>query len=150
MCQNTLSAALLNCLKKEQLHSTGFFLLFRLHKERVFYVSEKIMKQAANVARENLISLGMNWRESRRGKGSVVDPDPVGSASFCRSGSTSFGGSGSASFRRIRIGSGIILPDPVESKVKKNQNKFQKTAKYCLIYWKLWYLWNWRERRDKI
>jgi len=31
---------------------------FRLHRERVFYVSEKIMRMAANVARENLISLG--------------------------------------------------------------------------------------------
>jgi len=31
---------------------------FRLHRERVYYVSEKIMKQAGNVARENLISLG--------------------------------------------------------------------------------------------
>jgi hypothetical protein len=68
------------------------FFFSRLHKERVFYVSEKIMKQAANVARENLISLGMYQRESRRGTGSVVDP--VGSASFCRS------------------GIGIVLPDP--------------------------------------
>jgi len=79
-------------LFKEQLHIAPLFLLFRLHKERVFYVSEKIMKQAANVARENLISLGMDQRESRRGTGSVVDP--VGSASFCRS------------------GIGIVLPDP--------------------------------------
>jgi len=31
---------------------------FRLHKDRVYYVSEKIMRQAANVARENLVSLG--------------------------------------------------------------------------------------------
>jgi len=31
---------------------------FRLHRERVFYVSERIMKQAAHVARENLLSLG--------------------------------------------------------------------------------------------
>jgi len=31
---------------------------FRLHRDRVYYVSEKIMKQAGNVARENLISLG--------------------------------------------------------------------------------------------
>ena len=31
---------------------------FRLHRDRVYYVSEKIMKQASNVARENLISLG--------------------------------------------------------------------------------------------
>lgn len=31
---------------------------FRLNKERVFYVSEEIMKKAGNVARENLVSLG--------------------------------------------------------------------------------------------
>ncbi|KAL1466995.1 hypothetical protein MTO96_005865 [Rhipicephalus appendiculatus] len=31
---------------------------FRLHKDRVYYVSEKIMKLANNVARENLISMG--------------------------------------------------------------------------------------------
>jgi len=31
---------------------------FRLHKDRVYYVSEKIMKLGSNVARENLISLG--------------------------------------------------------------------------------------------
>merc|ERR1711971_899977 len=31
---------------------------FRLHRERVFYVAERIMKQAAHVARENLLSLG--------------------------------------------------------------------------------------------
>lgn len=31
---------------------------FRLHRDRVYYVSEKIMKQACNIARENLISLG--------------------------------------------------------------------------------------------
>merc|ERR1711971_1339249 len=29
-----------------------------LHRNRVYYVSEKIMKQAANVARDNLVSLG--------------------------------------------------------------------------------------------
>merc|ERR1711915_850621 len=31
---------------------------FRLHKDRVYYVSEKIMKQAANVSRDNLVSFG--------------------------------------------------------------------------------------------
>merc|ERR1711902_313868 len=31
---------------------------FRLHRERVYYVSERIMKQAANVAKDHLISLG--------------------------------------------------------------------------------------------
>ncbi len=31
---------------------------FRLHRERVYYVSERIMKQALNVARESLVSLG--------------------------------------------------------------------------------------------
>ena len=31
---------------------------FRLHKDRVYYVSEKIMKQGSNVARENLVCLG--------------------------------------------------------------------------------------------
>jgi 60S ribosome subunit biogenesis protein NIP7 len=31
---------------------------FRLHRDRVYYVSERIMKLAANVARDNLISLG--------------------------------------------------------------------------------------------
>merc|ERR1712165_436426 len=31
---------------------------FRLHRERVYYVSEQIMKQAGNVARENLVCLG--------------------------------------------------------------------------------------------
>lgn len=31
---------------------------FRLHKDRVFYVSESIMKRAGNVSRENLISFG--------------------------------------------------------------------------------------------
>jgi len=31
---------------------------FRLHKDRVYYVSEKIMKLAANVSRDNLVSLG--------------------------------------------------------------------------------------------
>ena len=31
---------------------------FRLHKERVFYVSERLMKQAANVKRPNLLSFG--------------------------------------------------------------------------------------------
>ncbi|CAH1240055.1 NIP7 [Branchiostoma lanceolatum] len=31
---------------------------FRLHKDRVYYVSEHIMKRAANVSRENLISMG--------------------------------------------------------------------------------------------
>jgi ribosome biogenesis protein Nip4 len=36
------------------------FSVSRLHKERVYYVSEKIMKQAANVARENLVSLGIS------------------------------------------------------------------------------------------
>jgi hypothetical protein len=83
MCQNTLSATLVNCVKNN-CTAPDFFLLSRLHKERVFYVSEKIMKQAANVARENLISLGMDQRESSRGKGSVVDPDPVRLASFFR------------------------------------------------------------------
>ena len=32
--------------------------MFRLHKDRVYYVSEKIMKLAANVSRDNLVSLG--------------------------------------------------------------------------------------------
>ena len=32
---------------------------FRLHKDRVYYVSERIMKRATNVARKNLISLGV-------------------------------------------------------------------------------------------
>eukprot|EP00092_Neocalanus_flemingeri_P022838 GFUD01024763.1.p1 GENE.GFUD01024763.1~~GFUD01024763.1.p1 ORF type:complete len:181 (+),score=53.84 GFUD01024763.1:44-586(+) len=31
---------------------------FRLHRDRVYYVSEKIMKWAANVARENIVALG--------------------------------------------------------------------------------------------
>jgi len=31
---------------------------FRYHKDRVFYVSEALMKRAGNVARENLLSLG--------------------------------------------------------------------------------------------
>ena len=31
---------------------------FRLHRERVYYVSERIMKQGANIARDHLISLG--------------------------------------------------------------------------------------------
>ena len=31
---------------------------FRLHRDRVYYVSERNMKQAANVARENLVCLG--------------------------------------------------------------------------------------------
>ncbi|KAI8915890.1 hypothetical protein EDD86DRAFT_197135 [Gorgonomyces haynaldii] len=32
---------------------------FRLHKNKVYYVSESIMKQATSVARENLLSLGV-------------------------------------------------------------------------------------------
>lgn len=32
---------------------------FRFHKDRVYYVAEDIMKRAANVCRENLISLGV-------------------------------------------------------------------------------------------
>jgi len=32
---------------------------FRLHKERVYYVSEDIMKKAANICRENLASFGV-------------------------------------------------------------------------------------------
>ena len=32
---------------------------FRLHKERVYYASEKIMKAAANVAKEDLVSFGV-------------------------------------------------------------------------------------------
>lgn len=31
---------------------------FRLHEDRVYYVSEEIMRKATNVARENLISIG--------------------------------------------------------------------------------------------
>lgn len=31
---------------------------FRLHKDRVFYISEELMKRAANVARPNLVSFG--------------------------------------------------------------------------------------------
>jgi len=31
---------------------------FRLHDERVYYVSEEIMRKATNIARENLVSLG--------------------------------------------------------------------------------------------
>ncbi|XP_033115219.1 60S ribosome subunit biogenesis protein NIP7 homolog isoform X2 [Anneissia japonica] len=31
---------------------------FRFHRERVYYVSELIMKRAANISRENLISFG--------------------------------------------------------------------------------------------
>jgi 60S ribosome subunit biogenesis protein NIP7 len=33
--------------------------VFRLHKDRVYYVSESIMRKATNVARENLASLGV-------------------------------------------------------------------------------------------
>ncbi|XP_039251971.1 60S ribosome subunit biogenesis protein NIP7 homolog [Styela clava] len=32
---------------------------FRLHRDRVYYVSEEIMKRATNVCRENLISFGV-------------------------------------------------------------------------------------------
>ena len=32
---------------------------FRLHKDRVYYVSEELMKRAASCARENLISFGV-------------------------------------------------------------------------------------------
>ncbi len=110
MCQNTLSAAL------EQLHIAPI-LLFRLHKERVFYVSEKIMKQAANVARENLISLGMYQGESRR------------DTSSCGFGSWSVS---------------------ISTKSKKKTILFTRTfAIDCLIYWKLWHLCHWRERREK-
>ncbi|XP_028394134.1 60S ribosome subunit biogenesis protein NIP7 homolog [Dendronephthya gigantea] len=31
---------------------------FRLHKDRIYYVRENIMRKATNVARENLVSLG--------------------------------------------------------------------------------------------
>ncbi|KAK7490894.1 hypothetical protein BaRGS_00017766 [Batillaria attramentaria] len=31
---------------------------FRLHRDRVYYVSEELMKKAGNVARENLLSFG--------------------------------------------------------------------------------------------
>ena len=31
---------------------------FRLHRDRVYYVREDIMRKATNVARENLVSLG--------------------------------------------------------------------------------------------
>lgn len=31
---------------------------FRLHKNRVYYCSEKLMKKAASISRENLISFG--------------------------------------------------------------------------------------------
>ncbi|XP_041377938.1 60S ribosome subunit biogenesis protein NIP7 homolog [Gigantopelta aegis] len=31
---------------------------FRLHRERIFYVREELMKRAGNVSRENLISMG--------------------------------------------------------------------------------------------
>lgn len=31
---------------------------FRLHKDRVYYVSEEIMKKAGNICRDNLLSLG--------------------------------------------------------------------------------------------
>jgi len=31
---------------------------FRLHKDRVYYVNDDIMKKAGNIARENLVSLG--------------------------------------------------------------------------------------------
>ena len=31
---------------------------FRLHKERVYYVSERAMRQAANIARDDLVALG--------------------------------------------------------------------------------------------
>lgn len=31
---------------------------FRLHKERVYYVSEEIMKKAGNISRDNLVCLG--------------------------------------------------------------------------------------------
>ena len=43
---------------KELLDRSDGSYCFRLNKERVFYVSERIMKQAANVARSNLLSLG--------------------------------------------------------------------------------------------
>ena len=32
---------------------------FRYHKDRVYYVSEELMKRAASCARENLISFGV-------------------------------------------------------------------------------------------
>ncbi|CAL8126964.1 unnamed protein product [Orchesella dallaii] len=31
---------------------------FRLHKERIYYVSEEIMKKAGNISRDNLVCLG--------------------------------------------------------------------------------------------
>lgn len=31
---------------------------FRLHKERVYYVSERVVRQATSVARDDLVSLG--------------------------------------------------------------------------------------------
>ena len=32
---------------------------FRLHKDRVYYVSERVMRQATSVARDDLIALGV-------------------------------------------------------------------------------------------
>ena len=31
---------------------------FRLHKERVYYVSERVMRQATSIARDDLVALG--------------------------------------------------------------------------------------------
>ena len=41
---------------------------FRLHKDRVFYVSEKAMRMATNVARGNLVSLGTCFGRFNRNK----------------------------------------------------------------------------------
>ncbi|KAL8625516.1 ribosome biosynthesis protein nip7 [Nucella lapillus] len=39
---------------------------FRLHKERVYYISEELMKKAGNIAGDNLLSLGTNFGKFTR------------------------------------------------------------------------------------
>eukprot|EP00002_Diphylleia_rotans_P035526 TRINITY_DN7767_c0_g2_i1.p1 TRINITY_DN7767_c0_g2~~TRINITY_DN7767_c0_g2_i1.p1 ORF type:complete len:181 (-),score=40.39 TRINITY_DN7767_c0_g2_i1:385-927(-) len=41
---------------------------FRLHKDRVYYVSERVMKKATNIARDNLVALGVLVGKFTKGK----------------------------------------------------------------------------------
>ena len=43
---------------EEEQRGVGF--CFRLHKQRVYYVKDEIVKRATNISREQLVTLGQN------------------------------------------------------------------------------------------
>ncbi len=54
---------------------TIFLFCFRLHNERIYYVSEKIMRLASTIKKDNLVSFGKYFflEQFGRGGGGVAD-----------------------------------------------------------------------------